>query len=181
MKKCGQFVVVMGFVFLPSSGWWFGQVSQGSLAAADDSGLLVFNMPHLREGESGSPIFNVKGEVVASLQAIEKNVDHPRALAWRFKHSKLQKHVEHVLVTVKGFDVSEVVPYSSSNMLQQQEWLTGDNPGFFKGTRMSVRVDNLFNTRQEVVDGNGDTPIRFQPALIDPLGRTISVEFRKLF
>ena len=65
--------------------------------------------------------------------------------------------------------------------LEQQEWLTGDNPGFFKGTRMSVRVDNLFNTRQEVVDGNGDTPIRFQPALIDPLGRTISVEFRKLF
>ena len=65
--------------------------------------------------------------------------------------------------------------------LEQQGWLTGDNPGFFKGTRMTLRVDNLFNTRQEVVDGNGDTPIRFQPALIDPLGRTVSVEFRKLF
>ena len=65
--------------------------------------------------------------------------------------------------------------------LEQQQWLTGDNPGFFKGARLSLRVDNLFNTRQEVVDGNGDTPIRFQPALIDPLGRTVSVEFRKLF
>ena len=65
--------------------------------------------------------------------------------------------------------------------LEQQGWLTGDNPGFFKGARLSLRVDNLFNTRQEVVDGNGDTPIRFQPALIDPLGRTVSVEFRKLF
>lgn len=65
--------------------------------------------------------------------------------------------------------------------LEQQGWLTGDNPGFFKGTRMSLRVNNLFNTRQEVVDGDGNTPIRFQPALIDPMGRTVSVEFRKLF
>lgn len=65
--------------------------------------------------------------------------------------------------------------------LEQQEWLTGEDPGFFKGARLSLRVDNLFDTRQEVVDGDGVTPIRFQPALIDPFGRTVSVEFRKLF
>ena len=65
--------------------------------------------------------------------------------------------------------------------LEQQKWLTGETPGFFKGARLSLRVDNLFNTRQDVVDGNGVTPTRFQPALIDPLGRTVSLEFRKLF
>jgi len=65
--------------------------------------------------------------------------------------------------------------------LEQQEWLTGETPGFFKGARLSLRADNLFDTRQKVVDGNGVTPTRFQPALIDPLGRTVSIEFRKLF
>ncbi len=65
--------------------------------------------------------------------------------------------------------------------LEQQEWLTGDTPGFFKGARLSLKVGNLFDTRQKVVDGTGATPTRFQPALIDPLGRTVSVQFRKLF
>ena len=65
--------------------------------------------------------------------------------------------------------------------LEEQKWLTGEQPGFFKGTRLSLSVDNIFNTRQDVVDGTGETPIRFQPALIDPLGRTFQIEFRKLF
>ena len=65
--------------------------------------------------------------------------------------------------------------------LEEQEWLVGEQPGFFKGARMSLRIDNLFDTRQEVTDGNGVVPIRFQPALIDPLGRTFEIEFRKLF
>ena len=65
--------------------------------------------------------------------------------------------------------------------LEEQEWLVGEQPGFFKGARMSLRVGNLFDTRQEVTDGNGVVPIRFQPALIDPLGRTFEIEFRKLF
>ena len=65
--------------------------------------------------------------------------------------------------------------------LEEQKWLTGEQPGFFKGTRVSLSMDNIFNTRQDVVDGNGVTPTRFQPALIDPLGRTFEIEFRKLF
>ncbi|MBD59877.1 MAG: hypothetical protein CL808_07145 [Citromicrobium sp.] len=65
--------------------------------------------------------------------------------------------------------------------LEEQGWLVGDEPGFFKGTRFSLGVDNIFNTRQDVVDGTGVTPIRFQPALIDPMGRTVEIEFRKLF
>ncbi|MBB3033248.1 TonB-dependent receptor [Alteriqipengyuania lutimaris] len=65
--------------------------------------------------------------------------------------------------------------------LEQQKWLTGGTPGFFKGARLSFSVDNIFNARQDVTDENGITPIRYQPALIDPLGRTFEIEFRKLF
>lgn len=65
--------------------------------------------------------------------------------------------------------------------LDQQEWLVGKNPGFFKQARLSLRVDNLFDTRQRVTDANGAVPLRYQPFLIDPVGRFVQVEFRKLF
>ncbi len=52
---------------------------------------------------------------------------------------------------------------------------------FLKGTRVSFSVDNLTDAHQRVTDGNGATPLRYQPLLLDPLGRTFSLEFRKLF
>ncbi|MBH5323109.1 TonB-dependent receptor [Aurantiacibacter sediminis] len=52
---------------------------------------------------------------------------------------------------------------------------------FLDNVRISVRVDNLFDSRQSVVDSNGETPLRYQPFLIDPRGRSFGVEVRKLF
>ncbi|MCP5395799.1 MAG: TonB-dependent receptor [Sphingomonadaceae bacterium] len=65
--------------------------------------------------------------------------------------------------------------------LEQQKWLTGENPGFFKGTRMSIRASNIFNARQRVTDSDGVVPLSYQPALIDPVGRYVEVSFRKMF
>ena len=52
---------------------------------------------------------------------------------------------------------------------------------FLKNTRISFAVDNVFDARQRVTDSNGDVPLRYQPFLIDPVGRTVAVELRKLF
>jgi outer membrane receptor protein involved in Fe transport len=49
-----------------------------------------------------------------------------------------------------------------------------------RGLRINVGVTNLFNSRQHVRDANGDTPLRYQPAYLDPLGRTVSITIRKL-
>ncbi|MGN6498987.1 MAG: hypothetical protein ACTHKM_02415, partial [Tsuneonella sp.] len=65
--------------------------------------------------------------------------------------------------------------------LEQQHWLTGDTPGFWKGARLSLRVNNLFDAHQRVTDANGLVPLRYQPDLIDPTGRFVSLEFRKTF
>lgn len=65
--------------------------------------------------------------------------------------------------------------------LEQQGWLTGATPGFWKGSRLSFSVDNLFDAQQRVTDSSGTVPLSYQPALIDPLGRTFQIEFRKLF
>ncbi len=47
--------------------------------------------------------------------------------------------------------------------------------------RISFRADNLFDGRRRVTDQNGVTPINFQPFLIDPIGRYLGFEVRKLF
>jgi len=64
--------------------------------------------------------------------------------------------------------------------LEQQKWALRASP-FFKGARLSLSVDNLFNARQRVTDANGVVPISYQPDLVDPRGRVIGLEFRKQF
>ncbi len=53
--------------------------------------------------------------------------------------------------------------------------------GVFDNLRLSFKVDNVFDGRRLVADGNGVTPINFQPFLIDPVGRYVGVDLRKLF
>ena len=67
--------------------------------------------------------------------------------------------------------------------LDQQKWLTGggEDAGFWKGARLGLRVNNLFDAQQRVTDETGTVPLRYQPALIDPTGRFIELEFRKVF
>jgi outer membrane receptor protein involved in Fe transport len=53
--------------------------------------------------------------------------------------------------------------------------------GWLRGSRFSLSVANVFNDRQEVSDSAGATPLRYQPGYRDPLGRTVEIEFRKVF
>ena len=48
------------------------------------------------------------------------------------------------------------------------------------GTRISLGINNLFDTRQHVTDGTGATPIIYSPGYLDPLGRTVRITIRKL-
>ena len=48
-------------------------------------------------------------------------------------------------------------------------------------TRIGIGIDNVFDARQTVTDDTGTVPLRYQPFLIDPIGRSIEIEFRKLF
>ena len=59
--------------------------------------------------------------------------------------------------------------------------LTGSKSALLKNVRVSLRADNIFDAQLKVVDENGDTPLNFQPFLIDPVGRFIGIDIRKLF
>ncbi len=56
---------------------------------------------------------------------------------------------------------------------RKTEWL--------RGARVSLRLDNLLDQRIRVTDGTGVTPPGLQPALLDPIGRSVRLELRKLF
>jgi len=59
--------------------------------------------------------------------------------------------------------------------------ITGKNEGVFKDFRVSLIADNLFDTQRKVRDANGETPINYQPFVIDPLGLYLGIDLRKLF
>ncbi|AJR24454.1 MULTISPECIES: TonB-dependent receptor [Sphingobium] len=64
--------------------------------------------------------------------------------------------------------------------LGQMPSLVKNHP-FLRGARISIGIDNLFNQRRSVTDANGTTPVRYQPGYLDPLGRAVTISFRKLF
>ena len=64
--------------------------------------------------------------------------------------------------------------------LEQRERLMAISP-FFKGMRVSLRLDNVFDSRQSVTESDGTVPINYQPFLLDPVGRRFEIELRKLF
>ena len=53
--------------------------------------------------------------------------------------------------------------------------------GVLDDLRLSLKVDNLFDGRRKVTDVNGDTPLSYQPFLIDPTGRYLGIDIRKMF
>lgn len=49
-----------------------------------------------------------------------------------------------------------------------------------KGAQVSLNFENILDTKQAVRDQNGATPQAYQKDYLDPLGRTVRINFRKL-
>lgn len=52
---------------------------------------------------------------------------------------------------------------------------------FFKGSRLALQFENVFDAHQKVTDASGAVPLSYQPDYLDPRGRVITLNFRKLF
>ena len=64
--------------------------------------------------------------------------------------------------------------------LGAQRALVEDVP-FFRGSRLTFSIDNLFNSRPGVTDAFGATPLAYRGPFLDPLGRAVRLTFRKQF
>ena len=58
-------------------------------------------------------------------------------------------------------------------LVQKHPWLRGSSVRF--------EVNNLFDSKPKVRDAAGTMPLNYQSDLLDPLGRTVMISFRKLF
>lgn len=52
---------------------------------------------------------------------------------------------------------------------------------WLRGTQVRFEVNNIFDSKPRVHDAAGNVPLNYQPDLLNPLGRTIMISFRKLF
>ena len=58
-------------------------------------------------------------------------------------------------------------------LIQKHPWL--------RGSQIRLEVSNIFDAKPKVHDSSGNVPLNYQPDLLDPLGRTIMISFRKSF
>ena len=52
---------------------------------------------------------------------------------------------------------------------------------FFRGASVRLDIDNVLNNRPRVRNQDGVAPSSYQPDLLEPIGRTVGITFRKLF
>ena len=52
---------------------------------------------------------------------------------------------------------------------------------WLRGSSVRLEVNNLFDAKPKVRDASGNVPNNYQPDLLDPIGRTIMISFRKSF
>jgi hypothetical protein len=117
----------------------------------------------------------VRHQIDASAAITSGGIGARAGVAWRGP-SKLDTRIGAVddtlhfspvtMINLRLFaDVARIVPHTA--------WA--------KSLRLSLDVVNLTNDRQRVRDSFGSTPLQYQPAYRDPLGRTIELEIRKVF
>ena len=88
---------------------------------------------------------------------------------------------------VGGADSSSPIFFSSLGTINAQAFADFDRMpqmkrhAWCRGFRLSLGVVNLFDKRQSVHGAAGETPVAFEPGYLDPVGRTVSVTFRKVF
>ena len=52
---------------------------------------------------------------------------------------------------------------------------------WLRGSSLRFDITNIFDSKPRVHDAAGNVPLNYQPDLLNPLGRTIMISFRKLF
>ncbi|WP_265569477.1 TonB-dependent receptor plug domain-containing protein [Sphingomicrobium nitratireducens] len=78
--------------------------------------------------------------------------------------------------------------FSSYSKVDLRAWLnlterfdTLSKKPWLAGTSLRLAVDNLLDQRPKVTGPDGDVPLGYQPALLEPAGRTVSISIRKIF
>lgn len=95
------------------------------------------------------------------------------------------QHKSHSFINLTGGTTPNILRFSPSTTLNARAFVDGQrlwpSAAWLKGTRFSLQITNIGNSRQSVRDSNGDTPLFYQAGYRDPTGRVVQVELRKVF
>jgi len=80
---------------------------------------------------------------------------------------------------------ANVLRFEPLTSFSLRAWIQGERlapgSGLLKGSRFTLSVLNLTDVRERVVDRFGVTPLAYQQAYRDPIGRSVEIELRKKF
>ena len=95
------------------------------------------------------------------------------------------KHQGQSFLRLTGGQDSQVLRFSPLTTVNLRAFTElgryAPDVAFLKGARLSLSVANIFDKRQKVTDEGGVTPLAYQRAYRDPIGRTVEIELRKTF
>lgn len=87
-------------------------------------------------------------------------------------------------INLTGGTTPNILRFSPLNTINLRAFVDGQRliptAMWLKGTRLSLQVVNISNTRQRVRDRDGQTPLFYQAAYRDPTGRLVQIELRKV-
>ncbi len=95
------------------------------------------------------------------------------------------QHKSQSFLRLTGGSDSQVLRFSPLTTLNLRAFTElgrfAPRADWLKGARLSLTIANIFDKRQKVTDEGGITPLAYQRAYRDPIGRTVEIEFRKTF
>lgn len=120
------------------------------------------------DGRGGRPRWEVEGMIGATLGALNLSsywqVQGPTRVRGPLPASDLRFSGRTWITLDARADVARIVPRAWTRQMT-----------------INVTVENVLNDRIDVRDATGTVPNRFQPAYLDPVGRSIRLGVRKLF
>ena len=155
-------------------------------------GLALYHTVRFEESvqiASGTPVLDLlDGESLTSTPVARHEVEMTGRIFYNGFGARLSGNylggasIEDTAGTGSGLTFDPIATFDLRLFadLERQTGLVEAVP-FFKGSRISFSIDNIFDAQQRVTDEDGTIPTSYLPDFTDPAGRFFEIDFRKRF
>jgi iron complex outermembrane receptor protein len=183
----------------PGDGRWAGRGERGGRGGFGRGGgrgpRLQFNLSHtialeselqIREGLDPIDLLSRGAIGLGGATRPRHQLDFSAGYAERGRGVRLTgRHQSESFLRLTGGQDTQVLRFSPLTTLNLRAFTElgryAPDVEFLKGARLSLSIANIFNRRQKIRDEGGITPLAYQRAYRDPIGRTVELELRKTF
>ena len=180
----------------PPGGGFFGGGGGGARGARPASGRLQLALYHTITFDDsilvrpGGPVFDLLNGYPSGSGGGQPrhHIEAQAGVTWRGMGARLSGNWQSgTFISGDGSPVGALTfsPLTTLDLrlfadFAQQRTLMLHHP-WLAGTRVTLSVTNILDAHQRVRDATGATPVTYQPAYLDPVGRVVRLNVRKLF